>query len=145
MGIHAAAVGYPITRSGVAEEDVFYAFPRVGLGTRFLKQCLIYHGKLELENNGSQAGTLIDIHKYRRHVISAWMPKSSVHGRQTGTCRNAYRNRQITVHGLDTGIPAGMTAYLYSLLKLGAWEPKSASYAMLTAAGDPHRRQTGQR
>jgi hypothetical protein len=58
---------------------------------------------------------LVVIHKCWKPVISAWMPKSSVHGRQTlayyiAQMKHLYK-LQVTVHGLDTGIPAGMTAF----------------------------------
>ena len=44
------------------------------------------------------------------------MSQSSVHGRQTlayyiAQMMHLYK-LQVTVHGLDTGIPAGMTAFL---------------------------------
>ena len=59
---------------------------------------------------------LIVIHKCWKLVILAWMPKSRVQGWLSislGSGRIRHRhNHQVTVHGLDTGIHAGMTAFL---------------------------------
>ena len=83
-------------------------------------------------NVDSQAGAIIVIHKCWRPVISAWMPKSSVQGRQSvrlGSSQIRHiHNHQVTVHGLDTGIHAGMTAVwawqdLCKTARAGAWEP----------------------
>ena len=64
---------------------------------------------------GSQAQTCCASGSWKP-VILAWMPKSSVQGWHTvrlgsGHIRHNH-NHQVTVHGLDTGIHAGMTTLL---------------------------------
>ncbi len=86
-----------------------------------------------LEFSRSHAPALIVIHKCWKPVISAWMPKSSVHGWQTlayyiAQMKHLYK-LQVTVHGLDTGIHAGMTAFLARqdlciTASAPAWEPE---------------------
>jgi hypothetical protein len=67
-------------------------------------------------------------------VISAWMPKSSVQGWQSISLGSGQikhiGNHQVTIHGLDTGIHAGMTAYLDRqdlciTMSADAWEPST--------------------
>ena len=64
----------------------------------------------------SYTQALVVIHKCRKPVISAWMPKSSVQGWQTlayyiAQMKHSF-NRQVTVHGLDFGIRAEMTVFV---------------------------------
>ena len=58
--------------------------------------------------------TLAVIHKGWKLVIPAWMPKTSVHGWQAIICPlvliKRFSQLIVTVHGLDIGIPADMTA-----------------------------------
>ncbi len=70
------------------------------------------HSRVEWKNARSAAILSLG----QSPVISAGMPKSSVQGWQTlayyiAQMKHLY-NRQVTVHGLDTGIPAGMTVFL---------------------------------
>ena len=64
---------------------------------------------------GSQAQTCCASGSWKP-VILAWMPKSSVQGWQSVCLDSGHirynHNHQVTVHGLDTGIHAGMTAFL---------------------------------
>ena len=80
----------------------------------------------------SHAPALIVIYKCRILVISAWMPKSSVQGWQSVRLGSSQIKQmpihQVTVHGMDTGIHAGMTAFLARqdlciTARAGAWEP----------------------
>ena len=115
-------------------------FHEVKTGTSRLWECKACLAWIYKRFTRSQAPALIVIHKYSKPVILAWMPtnqpgadldarsagrspnhrdvvsQSSVQGRQTLIYYIAQMKHlsklQVTVHGLDTGIPAGMTAFL---------------------------------
>ena len=85
-----------------------------------------------------------------RFVILAGMPKPSVQGWQAlvyyiAQIKHLY-NHQVTVHGLDTGIPAGMTAFLARqdlciTARAGAWERAQRANRLTGSLAAPAQRQ----